>query len=67
LLARLNEDFWESVASVNPLRRVAIPADIAKAILFLSSDLASYMTGNILALDGGTHFVAALPTIEPLR
>jgi NAD(P)-dependent dehydrogenase (short-subunit alcohol dehydrogenase family) len=67
LLSRLDEDFWGSVASVNPLRRVAIPADIAKAILFLSSDLASYTTGNILTLDGGTHFVAALPTIKPLR
>jgi len=36
-----------------PLRRIAQPADIASAILFLSSDLASYLTGQTLVVDGG--------------
>ncbi|MEX1007721.1 MAG: SDR family oxidoreductase [Acidimicrobiia bacterium] len=36
-----------------PLRRVAQPADIAAAILFLASDLAAYVTGQTLSVDGG--------------
>jgi NAD(P)-dependent dehydrogenase (short-subunit alcohol dehydrogenase family) len=36
-----------------PLRRVALPADIASAILFLASDLAGYVTGQTLVVDGG--------------
>lgn len=37
-----------------PIGRVALPADIAAALLFLSSDLAGYVTGQTLTVDGGT-------------
>lgn len=61
LLKALSPDFWNSVSNANPLRRVAVPADIAAAILFLASDLARYVTANVLTLDGGTSSIAALP------
>ena len=36
-----------------PLGRMGVPADIAKAALFLGSDLASFITGAIIPVDGG--------------
>jgi NAD(P)-dependent dehydrogenase (short-subunit alcohol dehydrogenase family) len=38
-----------------PLGRAGVPADIAGAAVFLASDLASYVTGITLHVDGGTH------------
>ncbi len=53
LLKALPQSVWDSIAEVNPLGRCAQPEDIAKALLYLSSDLSSYLNGNILQLDGG--------------
>lgn len=36
-----------------PMRRVGVPADMAGPALFLASDLAAYMTGQMLIVDGG--------------
>jgi len=36
-----------------PLGRVGTPADIANAVLFFASDLASWVSGQILSVDGG--------------
>jgi NAD(P)-dependent dehydrogenase (short-subunit alcohol dehydrogenase family) len=41
------------MGDVIPLGRVALPADIAAALLFLVSDLAGYVTGQTLGVDGG--------------
>ncbi|HVI39366.1 MAG TPA: SDR family oxidoreductase [Anaerovoracaceae bacterium] len=35
------------------MERLGTPNDIAKAVLFLSSDLASWVTGAALVVDGG--------------
>jgi NAD(P)-dependent dehydrogenase (short-subunit alcohol dehydrogenase family) len=51
--AMLGEEGRELNVGNTPLRRVAQPADIAAAILFLASDLAGYVTGQTLSVDGG--------------
>lgn len=38
-----------------PLRKTANPDDIAGVILFLCSDLSSYITGQVIVVDGGLH------------
>ena len=38
-----------------PLRRLGTPEDVAKAIVFLASDDASYLTGVILDINGGVN------------
>ena len=38
---------------VVPLGRIAEPDDVAGAVLFLLSDLARFVTGHVLAVDGG--------------
>ena len=53
LLKRIPDPVWQKLSEKTPLGRVAIPSDIAAAVLFLTSDLARYVTGNILILDGG--------------
>jgi 3-oxoacyl-[acyl-carrier protein] reductase len=37
----------------NPIPRLAGPLDIARAVLFLASDLAEYITGETLDVNGG--------------
>lgn len=45
-----------SVAGSAPLRRVATAKDIACAALYLASDAAAYVTGEILDVNGGSYF-----------
>jgi 3-oxoacyl-[acyl-carrier protein] reductase len=41
--------------SLIPLGRMGKPTDIAKAVAFLASDAAAYITGQVLSVDGGMH------------
>lgn len=43
----------EAILSQIPLKRVGQPKDIAEAVAFLASDKASYITGQVISVDGG--------------
>jgi 3-oxoacyl-[acyl-carrier protein] reductase len=45
----------EDWASRIPLKRLGSPADVAAAVCFLASDEASYITGQVLAVNGGMY------------
>lgn len=51
--AMIGEEGRQRNAENAPLRRVAEPHDIAGALLFLVSDLAAYVTGQVVVVDGG--------------
>lgn len=47
---------WEEfVRTVVPMRRQGAPEEIAAGMLFLASDMSSFMTGQVLVLDGGLY------------
>jgi 3-oxoacyl-[acyl-carrier protein] reductase len=43
----------EAWTAMNPIPRLARPLDIARAVLFLASDWAEYITGETLDVNGG--------------
>ena len=51
--ARQNPDYMAQFADRIPLGRLGTPADIAGPAVFLASDLARYMTGITMPVDGG--------------
>jgi len=54
-----------AAASTLPWGRLGTPADIGRAVVFLASDAADYITGASLLIDGGLTLRAALPIATP--
>ncbi len=50
------EDYEASISSRQPVGRLGTPEEIAEAVVWLSSDAASFVTGHAMSVDGG--FVA---------
>ena len=48
------EAAWQKFIDYAPLKRIATPAEIGHAVLYLASFEARFVTGAILAIDGGT-------------
>jgi 3-oxoacyl-[acyl-carrier protein] reductase len=50
---RTNEKFAANMMNRIPMKRWAEPAEVAGAFVFMASDAASYITGQVLPVDGG--------------
>lgn len=55
MVANLPEEMIKPLIATIPLGRIGEPEDIANAFLFLASDLASYVTGQVLGVDGAAR------------
>ncbi len=53
MMAATLDAFGEQIAASSPMKRIGRPDDMAGAAIFLASRAGSYVTGTILAVDGG--------------
>lgn len=48
-------DKQDGLVNMIPMKKVGNPEDVANAVLFLASDLSSYITGEVIKVDGGMY------------
>lgn len=49
----LNEDLTKQIKEQIPLKKLGSPEDVADTVAFLASDYSSYITGQVISVDGG--------------
>lgn len=49
----LKDDIKEEIAKTIPLKRMGTPTDVANVVKFLASEDSSYITGQVINVDGG--------------
>ena len=61
-----DENLRSGIERATPLRRLGVPEDIAAAVVYLASPASGYVTGQIVAVDGGittTNFNFPIPDL----
>ena len=53
MTARLPEDIKKKMLEAIPLAKLGTPQDVANTCLFLASEESSYITGQVITIDGG--------------
>ena len=53
MTAVLTDARRQEISAAIPLERFAAPSEVGKAVAFLASDSASYITGAVIPVDGG--------------
>ena len=53
---KINEEYKEVLKSKIPMNRFGSPNDIANTVIFLSSKLSDYITGETIHVNGGMYF-----------
>lgn len=51
----MSEEIWAQKLADVPLQRAAQPSEVASVVVFLASDMASYITGSVIEVTGGRY------------